>query len=192
MDKEVVSKASLRRVGGYLLGRAIALAALIALAMLLAVKYRDSAKAAVFVFAAITAVSYAVTFVTAVLVHRGRNLHMLLKLQPLWDVCYIIVVVYLSGGISSPEVLFFPLAIIGSAVLYYRKGAMATASFAALSYGALSILQVYRIISPLDFLPLENLGGINIPFRIAFNIISFYGVAILSGDLAEELRRADA
>ncbi|TAL17741.1 hypothetical protein EPN96_04250 [bacterium] len=191
MVPERIPRASFRRAGGYLLGRAIVLTALIPLVSVYAINQGRVLDAALLWFILLTAVSFGFTLLTAVSIHRGYCNENLLKAQPLWDVLYSTGLVFLSGGLSSPVVFIYPLIIIGAAMLFYRPGAFGAATWSSLAYGFVGIVQVYRLAAPASPIHGIEISGLSLPFRMTFHIVSFYAVAILSGFLAEELRRAD-
>ncbi|MBE0617663.1 MAG: hypothetical protein IH608_07030 [Proteobacteria bacterium] len=65
---------------------------------------------------------------------------------------------------------------------------MAIAS--SLAYGLLVDLQYYDVIRPLNPFPLPEVHEGKLMLQLLFNLVAFYAVALLSGYLAEELRRA--
>jgi two-component system sensor histidine kinase PilS (NtrC family) len=105
-------------------------------------------------------------------------------------VAYATTLVYLSGGVFSPFASLYPLAIIGGAILLFRKGAVAIATASTLAYGLLVDLQFYGLIEPLNPFPLPLVAGGKVVPQLLFNVVAFYAVGLLSGYLAEELRRA--
>lgn len=179
------------RLQAYLVGRSAVLLTLLGLAA--AFQARRGGFPVPFTwFFAVTAASFAVTLASAVALRLGVWSRFSPRLQPAWDVAYATILVYLSGGAFSPFATLYPLAILGGAILLQRRGALAVATASTLAYGILVDLQFYGFIEPLNPFPLPALEGGRLLLQLLFNILAFYAVALLSGYLAEELRRTGA
>lgn len=177
------------RLQGYLLGRAAVLAALLAFAALSA--RRGGLSLSPTGLSTLTATSFGVTLASALALRAGRWLGAVARLQPAWDVGCVTALVYLSGGAFSPFVILYPLAIIGGAILLFRKGALVTAAAACLAYGLLVALQLYGLLRPPGGAPLSHeLAARLLPHLVA-HTAAFFVLALLAGYLAEELRRTD-
>lgn len=185
-DGQVAAKTP-RSLQGYLLGRAAVLAALLALANLAASQGRVAVPSAW--LSALTAASFVVTLVSAVALRAEFLPGAVTRLQPAWDTVYVTALVYLSGGAFSPFATLYPLAIIGGAILLFRKGTLVTATAASLSYGLLVNLQLYGVLHPPGAVALSaELGSKLLPHLVS-HVAAFYVLAFLAGYLAEELRR---
>ncbi len=186
-----MSAPSSRRFQGYLAGRTAVLAALLALGALFQARLQGFSLPFTWFFG-LTALSFAFTAASAAGLRRGRRPSPAwLKVQPAWDVGYATVLVFLSGGAFSPFASLYPLAITGAAIVLHRKGALVTATASSAAYGLLVGLQAGGFLHPLNPFPLPETAGGKILLQLGFNLLAFYAVAILSGYLAEELRRAD-
>ncbi|MHB8764908.1 MAG: two-component system sensor histidine kinase NtrB [Deferrisomatales bacterium] len=180
-----------RSIQGYLLGRTVVLAALLALAALFLAR-RGGSQGLFLAFFGATGASFAFTLGSAVAVRRRGAGPTLARLQPAWDVAYATALIFLSGGAFSPFVSLYPMAIVGASILLHRKGALAVATASAVAYGVLVDLQFYGVVRPLNPFPLPEILGSNVALQLLFNLVAFYCVALLSGYLAEELRRTGA
>ncbi|MBI5014772.1 MAG: hypothetical protein HZB55_04695 [Deltaproteobacteria bacterium] len=182
-----MAAAAPRRLQGYLLGRAVVLVALLALAAWAEQQGWISVAFAGLPMA--TAASFAVTLVSALASRSGLWPGALARLQPTWDAAYVTALVYLSGGAFSPFATLYPLAIIGGAILLYRRGALVTATTSSLAYGLLVDLQVYGLLRPPGAASLSPELGAQLLPHLGSNVAAFYALALLAGHLAEELRR---
>jgi two-component system sensor histidine kinase PilS (NtrC family) len=131
---------------------------------------------------------YLVTLVYAFLLNRVRDLSRFAFVQILADHFFIIGLVYFTGGKDS----FFPItyifAIIGSSIIFYKRGAYFSASFASLLYGLLLILQYHRWIAPPGQLT-DAFEPTPIFYSLMLYMATFYIVAFLSSTISEELKK---
>ncbi|MDF1553845.1 MAG: ATP-binding protein [Deferrisomatales bacterium] len=176
------------RLQGYLVGRSTVLIALLLLGSVFQAQKGGFALPFAWFFAG-TAAAFGFTLVSALALRRRQPGTLAPVLQPAWDVAYATVLVYLSGGVFSPFASLYPLAIIGAAILLSRRGALLVAAASSLAYGVLSDLQFYGLVTPLNPFPLPETEGTKLLVQLAFNIGAFFAVALLSGYLAEEVRR---
>lgn len=179
------------RLQGYLVGRSTVLIVLLVLGSVFQAQRGGFALPFAWFFAG-TAAAFGFTLVSALALRRGHRTRAAATLQPLWDVAYATVLVYLSGGVFSPFASLYPLAIIGTAILLSRRGALLIAAASSLAYGVLADLQFYEVITPLNPFPLAAVEDTKLLVQLAFNIGAFFAVALLSGYLAEEVRRTGA
>ena len=176
------------RLQGYLAGRSTVLIALLILGSVFQAQKGGFALPFAWFFAG-TAAAFGFTLVSSLALRRRQPGIWASALQPLWDVAYSTVLVYLSGGVFSPFASLYPLAIIGAAILLSRRGALFVAAASSLAYGVLSDLQFYGVVTPLNPFPLPATEGTKLLVQLTFNIGAFFAVALLSGYLAEEVRR---
>ena len=131
---------------------------------------------------------YLVTIVYAFLLNRVGDLRRFAFIQILADHFFIIGLIYFTGGKDS----FFPItyifAIIGSSIIFYKRGAYFSASFASLLYGLLLLLQYYRWIAPPGQLS-DTYESTPIFYSLILYMATFYIVAFLSSTISEELKR---
>ncbi|NTU59793.1 MAG: PAS domain-containing sensor histidine kinase, partial [Deltaproteobacteria bacterium] len=176
------------RVKGYLAGRSLVLVLLLVLAAVLEVRHGGYAAPFRWFFA-VTALSFAFTILSAVALRGGRPRAWASRLQPAWDVAYASVLVFLTGGTVSPLASLYSLAIIGGAILLFRRGALVTATASSLAFGVLANLEFYGLVTPLNPYPIRFAEAESIALQLVFNLVAFYSIALLSGYLAEELRK---
>ncbi|GAB4257029.1 MAG: ATP-binding protein [Deferrisomatales bacterium] len=178
------------RLQRYLAGRTAVLLSLLVLAGVFQARQGGFPVPFTFFFA-VTAASFAVTGASAAALRWRPALYgsALPMVQPAWDVGYSTALVFLSGGAFSPFATLYPLVIIGAAILLFRRGALAVACASTGAYGALVTLQYAGAVHPLNPFPLPELEGGKLLVQLLFNAVAFFTIALLSGYLAEELRR---
>jgi len=132
---------------------------------------------------------YLATIIYGLLLKRARDLQKFAFVQILLDHLFIIGLTYFTGGVES----FFPItyifSIIGSSILFYKRGAFLSASFSTLLYGLLLLLQLYRWIDPLGQSPASALEASRTFYSLILYMAAFYIVAFLSSTISEELRK---
>ncbi len=176
------------RFQGYLAGRAAVLGVLLAMAAVFQAQ-RGTGTVPLAGFFWLTAAAFGFTLVSLWALRTGAAVSVWARCQPGWDVLYTTGLVFLSGGVFSPFVTLYPLAIVGGALLFHRRGSLATATGSSLAYAGLAALQYTGLIQPLNPFPLPGLETGRVLVQLAFNLTAFYAVALLAGYLAEELRR---
>jgi two-component system sensor histidine kinase PilS (NtrC family) len=131
-------------------------------------------------------VLYLVTILYALILRRIKNLQRFAFSQIVIDQFFIAALIYFTGGKAS----FFPIAyifsIIASSMIFYRRGALFSASLSSLLFGLLLLLQLYRWISPMGDPPLYDASQIF--HTLIIYMAAFYIVAFLSSAISEELR----
>ncbi len=178
-----------RRYQGYLAGRTAVLVVLLVLGAASQVRLGGHPAPFAWMFG-LTAAGFGFTLLSLAPLRQGRRPGPgWARAQPALDVLYASGLVFLSGGGLSPFATLYPLAIVGSALLLYFRGALVTATASSLAYGLLVDLQYYGLLHPLNPFPLPQAQGPKLLFQLAFNLVAFYAVALLAGYLAEELRR---
>jgi two-component system sensor histidine kinase PilS (NtrC family) len=102
-----------------------------------------------------------------------------------------------TGGINSLFSLLYVLPIIAASMVQRRSSAMMVATLCSLMYGVIVLIQYGRIDvaaaafwlrGPAVALP----SGYAAQYTVATNVFAFLAVAVLSGSLAESLRRTGA
>ncbi len=130
---------------------------------------------------------YLVTILYALLLKKIETLYRFAFSQIVIDHFFIIILIYFTGGKES----FFPITyiftIIGSSIIFYKRGAIFSASLSSLLYGLLLLLQLHHWVSPLGQSPIYD------PSQIFYSLIiylaAFYIVAFLSSTISEELKK---
>ena len=139
----------LKNVKGLMLGRIIILTLLLTITFL----FQISEKKYFFVpmtnnFYYFIGLFYLVTIVYAIFFKKVRDLNRYAFFQIAIDHLFITALIYFTGGKES----FFPITyiftIIGSSMIFYKRGAFFSASFSSLLYGLLLLLQLHHWIRP--------------------------------------------
>jgi two-component system sensor histidine kinase PilS (NtrC family) len=113
------------------------------------------------------------------------------------DVCLVSVCIALTGGIGSLFTSLYVLPIVAASTVQFRRGALQVAAFGALMYGGIVLAQYFQAVSGHDAFLGMTLGG-PLPvarvaqYTVALHVLGLFAVALLSGSLAERVRRADA
>jgi two-component system sensor histidine kinase PilS (NtrC family) len=130
---------------------------------------------------------YGVTVLYALLLRKVRNLLRFTFIQMLIDQLYITGLIFFTGGKES----FFPItyifSIIGSSILFHRRGAFFSASLSTVLYGLLLLLQLHQWVNPLGQPALYEDSQIFYSFILY--AAAFFIVAFLSSTISEELER---
>ncbi len=178
----------LKNVKGLMLGRMIILTALLAITFL----FQISEKKSVIIpltshFYYFIILFYLVTIVYSLFLKKVRDLYRYAFFQIAIDHLFITALIYFTGGKES----FFPIAyiftIIGSSIIFYKRGALFSASFSSLLYGLLLLFQLYQWMSPFGQSASYDAGQIF--YSLIIYMAAFYIVAFLSGSISEELKK---
>ncbi len=115
-------------------------------------------------------------------------------LQIIWDLMFVTVLLLMTGGINSPFSFLYLLSIINANVLLARKEALYTASLCSILYGAMVNLLYYGFLIPpkTNYLPPLQYDTRYIFYITILNILAFYVVAFLTGNLAEQVRKSES
>jgi two-component system, NtrC family, sensor histidine kinase PilS len=139
------------------------------------------------------ALTYGLTAVYSLLLKKVEQHPWMVDVQLAFDALIVSAAVYLTGGIVSYFSTLYTLPIIAASTIRSRRGGAMVGMLSATIYVGLVLAQ-YRGISPeslvgsADVLPPLKLAL----FSVFLNVFGFLAVAVLSGYLAEGLRRADA
>jgi two-component system, NtrC family, sensor histidine kinase PilS len=181
------SQKSLKTVKGLMLGRLIILTFLLTITFL----FQFSEKKYFFIpltntFYYFIGFFYLVTILYALSLTKVKDLKQFIFLQIIVDHLFIAGLVYFTGGKESYFPITYFFAIIGSSIIFYRRGAFFSASFSTLLYGLLLLLQLHHWINPLG--ASQSYEASQIFYSLIIYMASFYIVASLSSLIAEELK----
>jgi two-component system, NtrC family, sensor histidine kinase PilS len=130
---------------------------------------------------------YLVTIVYALFLKKVKNPNRYAFFQIAIDHLFITTLIYFTGGKES----FFPItyifSIIGSSMIFYKRGALFSASFSSFLYGLLLLLQLHHWINPFGQSPIYDASQIF--YSLIIYMATFYIVAILSSTISEELKK---
>jgi two-component system sensor histidine kinase PilS (NtrC family) len=113
--------------------------------------------------------------------------------QVSWDLLLVTTLLYMTGGVESFYSFLYILVIISSSIFLPRAQVLVVASASAILYGSLIDLQYYGylpLISGQAF-PIE-LHEHDVFYAVFLHVGAFFLTALLSGNLAERLRRSEA
>jgi two-component system sensor histidine kinase PilS (NtrC family) len=130
---------------------------------------------------------YLVTIFYALFLKKVKDLRKFTFIQIVIDHLFITGLIYFTGGKES----FFPItyifSIIGTSFIFYKRGALFSASLSTFLYGLILVLQLYHWINPLGRPAFYD------PSQIFYSLIlymaAFYIVAFLSSIISEELKK---
>lgn len=134
-----------------------------------------------------------ISIVSGFLVTRVQDLALFAYVQLVFDTILTTGIVLLTGGLHSPFVFLYHLAILNAAVLLLRRGALVAATFAALCYGATVDLLYYGIFPPSGFSPVVFFvdpvpPGFHLTVQLLVTLSSFYAIAVLGSHLTQGMK----
>ena len=105
--------------------------------------------------------------------------------------------VFITGGVESLFTILYMLPIVAASVVQFRRGGLLIASLSTIFYFGVVVAQYLGangyVSLPLQDLVLGDLPTVNVAqYTVALNAFGFFGVALLSGSLAERARRGEA
>jgi len=135
--------------------------------------------------------TYLLTIVYAFAVRLGYDAHRLGYFQLAGDLVITTVLVHVTGGAQSAFTFFYPLSVIASATLYFRRGVVVVAAASLVLLVAVSLLGWFELlpmptgsrILPADQTPLA-LGR-----SLGLNVVAIIGLSLLASNLGSQLQR---
>lgn len=143
---------------------------------------------------AIVGGTYLLTIFYALYLRSLLPLSRLVTLQLTGDLAIATILVHITGGAQSAYTFFFPLAIVGSAVLRFRRGALMVAPAAALLFLSISLLGWFELLpTPAGqrVMP-SSATALELGRYIALNLAAIVGVGALAFNLGGQLQRTSA
>lgn len=141
----------------------------------------------------LVAVSFLQALVSLVSVKIIGPMKWLAQVQIAWDLVFVTVLIYLTGGIESIFPSFFILVILGSVLLLSRREVLIVASAAAILYGILIDLQYYNYLPEIPGISLPlHIDGAQALYKLFINTGAFLLVGILGGLLVGRLRHSES
>ncbi len=181
-----------RRLLWLMLLRAAIVTVLLGTAVLVEISVGDARSQPLFLLIGVT---YALTAVYAATLKQVTRHRWLVDLQLAADALIVSAVVLITGGISSYFSSLYGLPIVAASILQFRRGGLLVALLSALCYAAIVIAQYQNV---LGFVPAAWMVQTLLPparvagFTVSLNTFGLIAVGVLSGHLAEGLRRAGA
>jgi len=126
------------------------------------------------------------TLVYSLLLKQGRPSRPGLQIAIDWAIETALIAA--TGGIASPFIFLYIFTIVAAALFLFREGALWAASAATL---ALAILATIPFATTPESLS-GGLGGVETGMMVILYAVSFFGVGIASGWLADRLRESES
>ncbi|MCK4507750.1 MAG: PAS domain S-box protein, partial [Desulfuromonadales bacterium] len=115
-----------------------------------------------------------------------------INIQISWDLLFIILIIYLTGGVDSLYSFLFILVIIAASAFFPRSQLLVVASASSILYGSLLDLQYYGYLSLLSGQNFsKDLQHYDVFYAVFLHVAAFFLTALLSGALAERLRHSE-
>ncbi len=117
----------------------------------------------------------------------------LTRLQIIWDVLFVSLLLMLTDGIASPYSFFYLLVTISAGMLLNRQQALYTAGLCAILYGAMVDMQFYGMLEVIGLSPdaAQRRGEVVVFYTLFLHLIGFVLAAILGSHLAERARQSE-
>lgn len=112
-------------------------------------------------------------------------------LQMAVDMMVITLLVYFSGGISSPFYFLYILPIIVSAIFLTRTETIYVATVAFIMFGILADLMFLQVVPQFSGLPPERVPLATFVYNLVMSFIAFSAVALISSTYFEKIRATD-
>jgi two-component system sensor histidine kinase PilS (NtrC family) len=177
-----VTDTELRRKVGWLIGiRAVISTLLLGGATLAQITSHGSLPGDPFFW--LIAATYALTLVYALTLRLAPRNRWLIDVQLAADAVIVSAFIYFTGGITSLFASLYALPIIAASTVRFRRGAIVVAGISAVLY--LGVTASQYLANELPPRPIAQ-------YIVALNVFGFFGVALLSGSLAEGMRSAGA
>jgi two-component system sensor histidine kinase PilS (NtrC family) len=171
-------------------GRAAVITLLLGSALLIRLKFPGAFP--IDPFFLLIGITYAVTVLYTLALKYFERYSWLIDVQLGCDAVIVSAIVYITGGVSSYFSSLYTLPIIAASTIQSRRGGLMVGVLSSLLYGGLVLAQYYGApllpgVTEYDLLPPLRVAL----FTVGLNVFGFFAVALLSGHLAENVRRAD-
>jgi two-component system sensor histidine kinase PilS (NtrC family) len=113
------------------------------------------------------------------------------------DSIVITAAVFITGGVGSLFAILYMLPIVAASTVQFRRGGLQLAGLSTILFFGVVVAQYLNVNGYLS-LPLQSLVDNQLPpinvaqYTVALNAFGFFGVAFLSGSLAERARLGEA
>jgi two-component system sensor histidine kinase PilS (NtrC family) len=121
---------------------------------------------------------------------RRLSLRLLLYIQLTFDILVITLLVYLSGGVISPFYFLYLLPIVIASIFLARRDTIIVATFAFISFGALSDLLYLGIIPYYPDIEVGDVSLATFVYNMLMSFIAFAAFSIMSSYYFERMRKA--
>ncbi|HXG18335.1 MAG TPA: sigma 54-interacting transcriptional regulator [Methylomirabilota bacterium] len=133
-----------------------------------------------------------ISITSSVLLPWLRGLASFAYIQLVFDALLTTSVVLLTGGLYSPFVFLYHLAILNASVLLFRHGALTAATLSALCYGVLVDLLYHSVLPPSGLSPIvfyvdPTSPGMHFTVQVLVTLSSFFAIAVLGSHLTHRM-----
>lgn len=134
--------------------------------------------------------SCCVSLVSLAALRRQSWLLPLTRLQIVWDILFVTLLLMLTDGIASPYSFLYLLAIMSAGMLLNRQQALYTAALCIILYGAMVDLQYFGMLRDIGLSPetAQQRGNVVIFYTLFLHLVGFVLAAIMGSHLAERAR----
>lgn len=117
----------------------------------------------------------------------------LARLQIVWDILFVTLLLMLTEGIASPYSFLYLLAIMNAGMLLDRRQALYTAALCIILYGTMVDMQYYGLLQEIGLDPEQarQRGDLAIFYTIFLHLIGFVLAALMGSFLVERTRETE-
>ncbi len=140
----------------------------------------------------VIASTYLLTLIYAQVLGRDSDHRNLALWQIAGDLCIATIIVYVTGGVQSAYTFFYPLAVIGSAVVHSQRGAILVTAAAAILFLSVSYFEWTGVLptpSGTTFAP-GDLSPLAFGRALGLNLAAILGVGAMAVQLAAQLQKS--
>ena len=137
--------------------------------------------------------TFALTVVYSLTLRQAERRWWLVDVQLAADAAIVSAIVYLTGGVNSYFSTLYALPIIAASTLQSWRGGMMVGTLSSVLYTGIVLAQYFGTPVLPVVVVAQDLPPLRVAlFTVGLNVFGFFAVAVLTGYLAEGLRRADA
>ncbi len=137
--------------------------------------------------------TFALTVVYSLTLRQAERRWWVVDVQLAADAAIVSAIVYLTGGVNSYFSTLYALPIIAASTLQSWRGGMMVGTLSSVLYTGIVLAQYFGTPVLPVVVVAQDLPPLRVAlFTVGLNVFGFFAVAVLTGYLAEGLRRADA
>jgi two-component system sensor histidine kinase PilS (NtrC family) len=132
------------------------------------------------------------TVLSGFVLTRIKHYRKFINAQLSWDLLFVVLVLFFTGGVESLYSFLFILVIIAASVFCPRPQLLVVASASSILYGSLLDLQYYGYLPVLSSQVInKDIHHYDVFYAVFLHVGAFFLTALLSSALAERLRRSE-
>lgn len=136
--------------------------------------------------------AYLFNITSALLIKRFHFKHWFISAELFIDAIFVTLLIYVTGGSNSLLPFLYIFLILEGGYINFRWGAIIATSFSLILYGALLVLEFYKITPYLtlikDDIPINN--SVHLLSLLSYNFVGFLAAGTLWGLLSEQFKKA--